>query len=357
MTGHLPSLVCAFDVGGITADEFQEHADLRALLSDLAARTPLDEHGNSAEQSRQLKQSECDLLVAKSRWLKSSILLEELKSTLADGLKDVENTDPGNVQTFREAERILSASETILTIRSRSGLSKDRSILGVDEKTIRKVFLDAPNISERIERIKECLLPDIENRILKKWAHLCQQYTSMAASSDVPSMAHSMSTWMVADFASAKANETERNRSALKVAERKSERQFLALYQTMKTNIELLASFINTRVLDADMMSDKVHAGWLNHKCHALILKLRYMKWQLIRETYTAEKVSALEVIRKTLENSHREAVNEYRQLKSKIREFDSLGLGFKDIVDDYSDLMSKIHDKSVFLRQIENNG
>ena len=41
----------------------------------------------------------------------------------------------------------------------------------------------------------------------------------------------------------------------------------------------------------------------------------------------------------------------------SKVREFDALGIDFKEVVADYADLMSKIEDKSVFLQQIENNG
>lgn len=80
------------------------------------------------------------------------------------------------------------------------------------------------------------------------------------------------------------------------------------------------------------------------------------MKNQYLTETYTAETVPALKKIRGYLETACRQALDEYENSLKKLQEYESIGLGFDDLVNEYASILNEIKEKTWALNELINN-
>jgi hypothetical protein len=80
------------------------------------------------------------------------------------------------------------------------------------------------------------------------------------------------------------------------------------------------------------------------------------MKHQYLVETYTAETVPGLKKIRGHLETACRQALDEYENAIKKLQEYESIGLGFDDLVSEYAAILNEIKEKTWALNELQNN-
>ncbi|KAK2556782.1 HAUS augmin-like complex subunit 4 [Acropora cervicornis] len=121
------------------------------------------------------------------------------------------------------------------------------------------------------------------------------------------------------------------------------------LMQSLRT----LESLIADHKLQSQVKHDRVTVEWLTAKCDAMCLKVRVLQNQMIKDTYTPEAVAALKRIKAYLKDAEEQSAAELHRLSQMLIAYESVGMGFDALVQQYAALMAEIDNKKWALSEL----
>ncbi|KAK3085659.1 hypothetical protein FSP39_006782 [Pinctada imbricata] len=327
--------------------------------------------GVSKQVQSDLHQAEKELRYEKHPWLMNHILYTELEKLLLEAeIEVLEGAEPQHEleKLLLEAEiEVLEGAEPqhgkqfysmlqdhFTTIKTGDYLnccpdpgSKVR-LLGLTPE----VILEQNTHMQNLPYIEQKLIPLIEEQLSKKCDKLLDYYNS--THDDIGSDLTVGQGSQLPNVIEVYRQKIDDEREQLKKELRRQDAQFKAYYATLLDSMHLLEELVSKYRLRNQSQHDSVMAEWMMMKFDGFCLKIRVLELEIMIETYTFETTKALQKIRDHLDVALAEATKKRTQLQKLLETYQSVGMGFDDLVKEYGRLKEEVENKQWALSELK---
>lgn len=333
----------------LTARDVHQNPEFVKLLSSLTQH--LNNEGITVQVQKDYQQAQEEIRHAKHTWLLQNVLYQELKELLLDyelkGQEVAMSSDDKQFHSILQECLTLAEVEDYLDCNPDPG--SEVTLLGLS-----KDYLYHQNpYKKNLPYLQQKLIPEIEDRLRKNCENLVDFYEpqneagnsqlTFAKSSQLPAMVET------------DRHKLEEEKKLLKKERQNKDRQFSLYYQTLLDSLELIEQLISRHKLQNQAEHDTVTTEWLVARCDGLCLKIRLMELQILCDTYTKETVKALSKVREHLDVAMKEKRKEYTHATEALKSYESVGMGFDDLVEQYKILKEEIENKQWALNELQN--
>jgi len=127
-------------------------------------------------------------------------------------------------------------------------------------------------------------------------------------------------------------------------------------FEILAETLELLYRILENHRLGSQLETDQSTGEWLIARCEATIFKMKVIQQQCLSETYTSDTIPALKSIRETIISACNQAKREYDGVIARLHKYEQVGLGFKELADEYNNLLNEINQKKWALNELRKN-
>lgn len=331
----------------LTAEDIQsnpEFVDLLLILSD-----HISDEGVSSLVQQDLQQAEEELKHEKHSWLLQKILYHELEELLRD--YDIKSHDTALSTEDRQFQTILQESLTRAEIADYLHCSPDpaskNTLLGLSKAELAQ---QNPH-KKHLPFIQQKLIPDIEKRLAETCDSLINFHQTGLDQDDIePSF--SPTTQLPALVESDK-HRLQKTQAQLKTIRHDKERQFWSYYKTLIDSLSLLEEVVSKYRFRNQTEHNTITTEWLLARCDGLCLKIRLLEMQVLCDTYTNDTVKALHSVRDHLDTNFRDTDKEFHHISEALRSYESVGMGFDELVEEFRKLKEEKDNKQWALSEL----
>ncbi|ESO98216.1 hypothetical protein LOTGIDRAFT_187302 [Lottia gigantea] len=348
----------------IKAEQLNEQLPINLLPSDVdkypefmklitSLTKQIRSSGLSLAADKDLTQAKEILHHEKHSWLLNKLLYSEVKELILDyKIKAQEISLCSDDKKFVE---ILQKCLNYKEIGDYLDFSPDPSVkvmlLGLTEEDIQR----HNPYKKHISALQVRLIPEVEDRLRKKCEDLVHFEDPNTSNPDNSRLTLAKSSQLPAKIEILK-KKLENEERLLKQDRVKREKQFWVYYQSLVDCLSLLEKLIVEFRLQGQTESDTITTKWLKSRCDAMSLKIRLNQLQVLCDTYSAETVKALQVIRGHLDEATEESNKDLVRITQALSAYDSVGMGFESLVDEYSQLRSELENKRWAMTELHNS-
>nr|XP_006812145.1 PREDICTED: uncharacterized protein LOC102803208 [Saccoglossus kowalevskii] len=116
----------------------------------------------------------------------------------------------------------------------------------------------------------------------------------------------------------------------------------------------LLSTVVKQHRLTSKAQEDIGTTDWLSERCRATCLKIKCVEADLLCETYPQKTVAALKQIKHHLSHAFHQCEKDLCRLTQAIEAYESLGMGFENLVQQYGELQEEIDNKRWALTELK---
>lgn len=311
--------------------------------------------GVSRDVHKDLHQAEEILRHEKHTWLQSHILHHEIQEMILD--YDLRAHDTGLSTADKEFKEILEQCLNFAEGKDYLSFSPDPSskvtLLGIQPEDLQS----RNPYKKHLPSLQQKLIPELEDRLRQRCETLVDMFQSSSATT-----AESLSS---NDLALAKASQLpamvehsiqtlEEEQKQVKGTREKREKQFWLYFQTLLDSLGLLEKMVNVYRLGKQSQNNSITAEWLVARCDAMCLKIKYVALQILCDTYTAETVGALKIIKGHLTETIEMTEKDLHRVNLAIQAYGAVGSGFDDLVEEYGKLKNELDNKQWALNEFQ---
>ncbi|XP_071785681.1 HAUS augmin-like complex subunit 4 isoform X2 [Asterias amurensis] len=336
----------------LTARDSEQYPELVGLLGSLSQH--ITENGVSLPLQKDLSQAEESLKREKQSYLQFHILHHELKEFIMD--HDIASHDvaPSSASSqFHEAvKHCLYTAEAADYVHpnpsTSTGTEEPCTLLGLTKEQLNR----ANPHNKRLKALQQQLIPKIEDRLRRKCEELVGFHHSQP-DNEGGQMAFAKAT-RLPDLLQSECTKLDEERQKLKLDRAQRDKHFWQYYQALMDSLSVLELLITKHRLRLQADSDTITSNWLAARCHAMCLKLRVFEARLLCDTYTPEVVTALKQIKHHLNRAIQEKDKDVTRLSQALQSYQSIGMGFDELVKEYEQLQAAIDNKKWALTELK---
>ncbi|CAH1779388.1 unnamed protein product [Owenia fusiformis] len=325
----------------LTTEDIESSPQFVQLLSSLSRH--LTPEGVSVTKDKDLKEAQDSLKHEKHLWLTAHILHLELQELVLDNeLKSLEIAPSSSQAQYEKAvKQNLSLNEVADYIDCDVDPCRGAALLGL---TKQEVLRNNPH-RKNMKGIQQKLIPQLEERLRQKCDNLVT-FHQTSTTQDTEEMTYAKAS-QLPTFIEADIRGLEAEKSMLKKDRSNREAQFWMYYKALMESMGVLEELLGTYRLQSQSEIDLINSEWLVARADALELKLKLLDVELQCETYYDATVKALTTIRRHLDVALHDGKKEKRHLEDQLQTYNAVGMGFDDIVSEYTKLKSDIENKT----------
>ncbi|XP_068721228.1 HAUS augmin-like complex subunit 4 isoform X2 [Montipora capricornis] len=329
----------------LTSSHVQQYPDFTKLLTSLTRH--VTDSGMSLAVYKDMKQAEGSLRQQKLKFLQLLALYSELKELLIDYDLRKQDVHPSSsaAQLFEALKESFAQAEALdyLNFHPEGG-----------EKTVTLLGLKAENLMGQHHKksVYQSIIPELESRLRSK----CETVASFHKPSkqiDDSQLLFAKATQLPALIENEKQS-VEQEMKQLHHSRMLRDKQFRQLFEVLMQSLQTLERLIADHRLQSQAKHDRVTAEWLTAKCDAMCLKVRVLQNQMIRDTYTPDAMAALKRIKAYLKVAEEQSAAELHRLNQMLVAYESVGMGFDSLVQQYGALMAEIDNKKWALSELQ---
>lgn len=326
----------------LSASDVEKYPDFCSLLSILSTQITPD--GLSLQTTKDLKQAEEVLRHEKHAWLLNLILYTELQELALD--YDIKSQEVSLSSRDAQFHKILQGSLTHAEISDYLEFSPDPSSK-VTSLGLSRDDLNWHNpCRQHLSSLQQALIPEVEERLRKKCENLVLAHDPLSANTSESTNLMFAKSSQLPVLVERDIHQLEESHRRLKEDQRKKEKQFTAYYQVLLDSLHLMQSLISKYKLGQQLEKDTITAEWLYAKCDAMCLKIKIVELQILCDTYTIETLDSLRIIRKKLEEAHKDSEKEKVHVEQAIKAYECLGQEFDQIVSEFGKFKDELENK-----------
>ncbi|XP_073233389.1 HAUS augmin-like complex subunit 4 [Porites lutea] len=332
----------------LTSSNVKQNPEFAKLLTSLTRH--LTNTGMSLTVHKDLMQAEDALKQQKLKYLQLLALYSELKELLMEYDMKKQDIHPGSTtsQLYEALKESLAQAEAVnyLDFHPEGG-DQAATFLG----------LKAEHLTGECQRkslhqsFQQNIIPELESRLMSKCETVASfhkptkqvenEQLSFAKATQLPAFLENEKQLLKEETKQLQNNRILRDK------------QFRQLHEVLMQSLQTLEKLIADHRLQSQAKYDRVTAEWLTAKCDAMCLKVRVLQNQMIRDTYTPEAIEALKKIKAYLKDAEEESSAELHRLTQTLLAYESVGMGFDSLVQQYTTLMAEIDNKKWALSEL----
>jgi len=310
----------------------------RHLLNDLA-KNQLDKHARSREKRERWEQTKINLEREKVQYLQQYTLYSELKDLIID-------TKIGN---FGQTTNTLLWEKEISRAEAMSYDCK-RNIS--HEKNPKYKNDEAPSkIETKPNRDGLGFLPDVERRLITKCETIYDFYDPQIEAGSGPVLL--FPNLQLHAIIKQRKLLLDREAELVDIDRRSNERAFVECYKIKSQIAQIIGETLKEYKFKVHVEQDTLNARWLQDRCRAMLLKLRVVKQQILMDTYSPSALGALRVVRSHLDEKRKQIMEDWAKTEDGVRLYESIGMGFDKLVEEYAEILEEIRNKEWAIRQL----
>ncbi|XP_041454233.1 HAUS augmin-like complex subunit 4 isoform X1 [Lytechinus variegatus] len=311
------------------------------------------ENGTSKHIEEAHKRAKDGMERVRIGYLKQHILHHELHELIMEHRIASQEMAPDSktAQFFEALDQCLATAEACdyLSERNIGGEHGDGAILlGLEKGKL----LEGNHQKKVASMIQPQLIPLIEERLRKKCEEL-QTFHETDSSSTADEMTFAKAT-QLPDVLRREKMKLEEEKKQLKLAKLLRNKQFWQYNQSLREALQTLEKLITNHMLRLQADSDSITTDWLSARCHAMSLKIRVFEAKLLCSTYTPEVLQAMKATRQHLEGAVQERKTDLMRHSQALKNYEAIGTGFEEIVNEYQELTAAIDNKKWALRELK---
>jgi len=332
----------------LTSSNVQQNPEFAKLLTSLTRH--LTDSGMSLAVHKDMTQAEDALRQQKMKYLQLLTLYSELKELLIEYDLKKQDVHPSSTtsQLYEALKASLAQAEALdyLDFHPEGG-EQSATLLG-----LRKEHLTGEHEKISVHQsLQQSIIPELESRLRSK----CETVASFhkpAKQVENEQLSFAKATQLPA-FLENEKQLLEQEKKQIHHNRMLRDKQFRQLYEVLMQSLQTLEKLIADHRLQSQAKHDRVTAEWLTAKCDAMCLKIRVLQNQMIRDTYTPEAIEALKRIKAYLKDAEEESSGELLRLTQTLLAYESVGMGFDSLVQQYTTLMAEIDNKKWALTEL----
>ncbi|KAI0231662.1 hypothetical protein LSAT2_017971 [Lamellibrachia satsuma] len=332
----------------ISSADVEKYPEFMKLLKALSRH--ITDKGLSVSAQQDISEAQEYLKVCKGKWLQCHIPYLELQDLLMDHqLRLVESTPCSNTQFYKTVKECLALAEIGDCLQCNPDPCSEATLLGLTQEDIHR---NHPH-KKRLSSIQQKLIPEMEARLRRKCERLLTFHDS--PNTDPESQDHTfVKCSQLPGILEMEKHSIKEEERLLKKDRAIREKYFWQYYQTLMDVLAALETLITTYRLRSQSDNDVITSEWLCAKCDALYLKINQMELQLLCDTYYAETVQALMVIRRKLDSTMSNTQEEWTKASEALKTYQCVGMGFDSLVQEFTQLRDEIENKKWALRELK---
>ncbi|XP_050395830.1 HAUS augmin-like complex subunit 4 [Patella vulgata] len=306
----------------------------------------------TVETEKDLKQSKEILHHAKHTWLLNQVLYHEVKELILEyKIKGQDVSLCSDDKKFVEIlHKCLNYKEIVHYLDFSPDPSVKATLLGLTNEDVHR----HNPYKKHITSLQLRLIPEIEDRLRKKCEDLVH-YEDPNSYSEGSRLTLAKASQLPATVEILK-KKLEDEEKLLKQDRIRREKQFWVYYQSLVDALFLLEKLIQDYRLQEQTESDRITSKWLKARCDTMSLKIRLIQLQVLCDTYSSETVKALGIIKKHVEETTDIAEKDLSRISQALTAYDSVGMGFENLVDEYSKLRSELENKRWAMTELQHS-
>ncbi|KAL5021616.1 hypothetical protein ScPMuIL_000771 [Solemya velum] len=332
----------------VTKKDIEQNPEFGELL--LALSSHVIDTGVSSQIQKDLVQAEAELRHEKHTWLLQRLLYHELQELLLD--YDLKGQEVSLASEDRQFHKILQQCLTMAEIEDYLDFSPDPSskvrLLGLSTEELQH----QNPYRKHLQYIQQKLIPEVEDRLRKKsenFVNFHEPHNTSDSSNLIFAKANQLPSLVESD--QRKLVEEKRQ---YKNDRSRSNKQFWLYYQTLVDSLNLLERLISQHRLDKQANNDCITSEWMIARCDAMCLKIKLLELNILCDTYSAETVQALRIVRKQLDSKLHEGHKERTNLRQALQAYEAVGMGFDSLVEEYGQLCEELENKQWAMSELE---
>lgn len=336
----------------LTASNVQQNPEFAKFLTSLTRH--LTESGISVTVHKDMVQARDTLREQKLKYLQVLTLYTELKELLTEYDMKKQEVHPSSItQQLYEALKVSLAQAEALDYLDYhpEGGEQSATLLGLKPEHLLSGEHQKKSIHQSFQ---QNIIPELESR-LKSKCEMLASFHKPAKQAESEQLSFAKATQLPA-FLENEKQLLDQEIKQLHYNRMLRDKQFRQLYEVLMQSLQTLEKLITDHRLQSQGKYDRVTAEWLAAKCEAMCLKVRVLQNQMIRDTYTPESTEALKRIRAYLKNAEEESSAELHRLTQTLLAYESVGMGFDGLVQQYTTLMAEIDNKKWALSELRQN-
>ncbi|XP_071085100.1 HAUS augmin-like complex subunit 4 [Haliotis cracherodii] len=332
----------------LTPQEVEGNPEFVKLLTGLTKH--INEQGVGLQTHKDLVQAQELLKHEKHTWLLHHILHHEVQELILDyEMKSQEMSLAADDKQFLVILRnCLTYSEIGDYLDFSPDPTSKATLLGLKQEDVNRHNAYRKHISS----VQQKLIPEIEARLQKKCENLVTFYQPPKLS-DSTRLTLSKAVQLPGEIETNKHRLSE-DKKQVQVIRQKRDKQFWLYYQTLLDLLSVLEKVLKDHKLDRQVESDLVTSEWLIARCDAMCLKIKLVQLQIMCDTYTAETVQALDVVRKHLDSAIDDHEKDMVRVGQALRAYEAVGMGFDGLVEEYTRLRGELENKQWALAELQ---
>ncbi|KAL3858924.1 hypothetical protein ACJMK2_009173 [Sinanodonta woodiana] len=340
LNGQFPVHLTVTDV-----DQYPEFINLISELSSFLTPDCISKH-----LQREHVQAEEAMRHERHSWLLNHILHNELHEL--EMYFELQGQDMSLSSNDQQFQKVLQECLTLSEIGDYFDYSSDPSskvaLLGLTHEDLAL----HSKYKKHLSSLQQKLIPEIEERLMKKCENLVSFYESQG-NSESSKLMYARSSQLPA-LVEADIQKLEEEKKLLHEDTLKRDKQFWLYYQILLDSLRLLETLISKYRLKDQPEYDAFTSEWLIAKCDAMCLKIKLVELQVLCDTYTVETIQALATIRRHAEIAIKESEKEKTHRSRALQTYQSVGMGFDSIVEEFGRLKKELENKQWALKELE---
>nr|CAB3263038.1 uncharacterized protein LOC100187022 [Phallusia mammillata] len=286
---------------------------------------------------------------AKCSWMTHQVLLLAVKHVLQTHevkiLKGELSTHDAkcwtavkNLFTINECKAYLSAH-------------KDNSLLGIDEKTLMCTLTN--DDKKFITKGKSLLQTEVENYLCKVCLKLSELHDETPAENVKILKSRS---FLLGEMLENESEELKQKQTMLKESREDETNAYLTYRETLQSCSELLVTLLKKYWLNLQAKKDRISVKNAWACVENFTAKLRSECFSLKCETYTHQKVEALQRIRLEIEETTKQREFELSDINQQLAHYRQLGTEFEAVAAEYGNVTDHLQKQEWTLAEIKKN-
>lgn len=336
----------------LTASNVQQNPEFVKLLMSLIRH--LTDSGMSVAVHKDMLQAEDALREQKLKYLQIWTLYSELKDLLIEYDVKKQDVHPSSatLQLYEALKVSLAQAEALDYIDFHpEGGEQSATLLGLKAEQLLAGEHQRKSLHQSFQ---QSIIPELETRLRSKCETLAS-FHKPTKQAENEQLSFAKATQLPA-FLENEKQLLDQEKKQLHHNHMLRDKQFTQLYEVLMQSLQILQKLMADHQLQSQAKHDRVMAEWLAAKCDAMCLKVRVLQNQMIRDTYTPEAIQALKRIKASLKDAEEESTAEFHRLTQTLLAYESVGMGFDSLVQQYTTLMAEIDNKKWALSELRQN-
>lgn len=356
----------------VTDDDLSQFPLFSKLLQSLTDQ--ISPNGMDQTHAEDLKRLTHALDNEKQQYFQNKIVLDTVKEILMDRYAKpfTENSDDKQQARLSNALlQMINVAETEHILNISQFLNEEINLLGVNREwlyDVNKPIQDTECNLTLEQHIQYNIYPELEDRLQQKYDAISHFYQpipngSVMSDSDYEEASQSQFLNVTGAFASRynlpslidkHKKRTQSEKDNLQKDQEKLKLDFWIYLRKMLQCLEILVTLLEDYKLHHFKDFDELSLRWSQERCKTMRLKLNVIRLEYLTATYHREVLESLKQMKQTLEEEYEKSKIQSNQADRELEQYASVGRNFDKLVEEFTQITSKIKLKRWEIQQLD---